>query len=230
MAKKKKRKNYGQLIIILLMSISIVGLLLFIGIGDYFSGSINMKGNFTRKIDITDEVVSRVGLYLHDVQGINVDTDYVKSYVDKVEVEADLSFEKAGMGKGTITSSINELSYQQAEEKVYHAVSDQMTDFIIERLKRMDYDMAGISVEELAIETLGMPIYDYLKKCEIDLMPGIEVLNDEYGLGGEYRLKNDSLTVQNGTIQMEIPYVIKKGNLWLDVDGQMVKYLRKEAK
>ena len=149
------------------------------------------KGDYTRTMDVTDRVVSNIAVWLKDVEGDDVNADWVKSRTDPFILTTTLSFDPQGLKKGSFTEELNEPSYSECSDKAYVLTAECLKELIIKRLTLIGYaeSLSDEEADALITEALGMTLDSYIKNADIKIMPDHNKLANELTRTGDYSIK-----------------------------------------
>ena len=154
------------------------------------------SGEYTRYIDITDRVVSNIAVWLSDVEGAQVDSEWVRSRTEDMIVSTELSFNPKGLKRGSYTEELNNPSYGECEDRAYLLTADCLRELIIKRLSLIGYadSLTDEEADALVKEALGMSLDSYIKNAGIHFMPDYNELTGEVTRTGDYRIRGNSIT------------------------------------
>lgn len=154
-----------------------------------------LRGDFVRKLDITDQVVSQVTLWLNDVEGADIDPDWVRDKGQEICADVELTFIPEGLTKGTFTETLNTESYAHCSEEAYRITGECLRELIVNRLTAVGYSesLSNDEADALITEALGMSLDNYLKNAGVDIIPDYNELAEEINRSGEYKIRRMTL-------------------------------------
>lgn len=150
-----------------------------------------IRGDYVRSLDITDQVVARVAVWLNDVEGAEVDAEWIREKTQGIYVDVELSFTPEGLTKGSFTETLNAESCAAGEEEAYRVTGDCLRELIVKRLTAVGYteSLDDEEADKLITGALGMPIDSYLKNAGIDVAPDYNELAEKINRSGEYKIR-----------------------------------------
>ncbi len=151
------------------------------------------KGEYRRSVDLTERITANIAVWLQDVEGADVDAEWVRSRTEPMYVYSDLSFDRNGLRKGTYTEELDEASYTECEDMAYSLCADCLRELIIKRLVMTGYaeSISDDTADKLIGEALGMTLNNYIKNAGVEILPDHDELAGEIGRSGEYRIKGN---------------------------------------
>ena len=158
------------------------------------------RGDYVRSIDVTDVVVAEAAIWLSDVEGADIDTDWIRDKTDRLYVQADLSFTSKGLSSGSFTEEIDNPSYAECEAAAYGLVAECLRELIIRRLTAVGYaeSVTEAEADSLIKEALGMTLDNYIKNAGISFMPEYNELSDQINRSGDYRIRKKTIKWERG--------------------------------
>lgn len=198
MAKRKRRKNNIPLIImVLILGIALIGAVVYIITDKYMSKNPKLSGEYRTAIDITDEINSNVALYLSTVQGVEISAADIDENIGNVKVNLLVNITNMSNSQGSFEIAVDEESLSQANEQVYLGLGNILKNVIAQRLDKVGYDVASenTDVDEIVNNALGKDIDQYLKECELAIVPTAEDIMNMVGDSGDYLFNDDILTI-----------------------------------
>ncbi len=183
-----------------------------------------IKGEFQRSIDITDRVVSKVAVWLKDVEGAEIDPDRIRSRAGSITVTSHLVFEYSGLKKGSFSEQMDEASYDESTDRAFELAGVFLKELITDRLKAAGYaeNISDKEADALIYEALGMSLEDYIRKSGTDFMPDRDELKEEINRSGEYGLpgsmiewtRNGSVVKEKIGISNDILVILETGDIY----------------
>ncbi len=151
------------------------------------------EGEYRRPVDLTERITANIAVWLQDVEGADVDTEWVRSRTEPMYIYSDLSFDRNGLRKGTYTEALDETSYSECEDKAYSLCADCLRELIIKRLVITGYaeSIDNDTADRLVTDALGMTLDNYIKNAGVKIMPDHDELSGEIVRSGEYRIKGN---------------------------------------
>lgn len=187
----------------------------------------SFSGEYRRSIDLTDRIAANIAVWLQDVEGADVDTEWVRSRTEPMYAYAELSFNRKGLKKGTFTEELSNPSYSECEDAAYRLCADCLKELIVKRLIMTGYaeSISDETADKLINDALGMTLDNYIKNAGVEIMPDYNELVQEVGRNGDYRISGNTVQWERGgetvtdefrradssLIIVEPEYVYKKG-------------------
>lgn len=200
MAGKRKRRS----ILPVVLTICIMTVLIGVALAAFFFNRMNkVSGEWTRDIDITDEVISKSALWMSEIEGVHIDMDWVKGVADKQGYKAvinlDLTMAETVRGQGTYDLVVDTNSYDECKSDTYALLAECLNRVVADRLTLVGYADNVSADEAVAIteEVLGQSLESYLQSKNMDMVPGYEVLSDKYSSNGSYVFNTETITWTN---------------------------------
>ena len=187
---------------------------------------------YSREVDITREIAANIALWLSDIEGTDIDTDYVKDRCGEFKVRSSLTLYKDGFNKGTYEEAFDEASYNELQKLTDSVIDSILNEIIAERLVEAGY-AETVTPEEAAVivsSVLGSDASSYIKDNNVSLVPNLEKLSEEYGMSsGEYSISKGMITFTDSVNGSKISEnLIRKKNSLVLVDSNRV-YVREDA-
>ena len=198
MAKKRRRKNNISLIImVLILGIALIGAVVYIVTDKYIARRPKLSGEYRTAIDITYEVNSNIALYLSTVQGVEISAADIDENIGDVKVDLLVNITGTSGSQGSFEVTVDEESLSQADEQVYIGLGNILKNAIAQRLDKVGYDAASenTDIDAIVKNALGKEIDQYLKECELTIVPTSDDILDVIGESGEYIFSDDILTI-----------------------------------
>ncbi|MCR5421779.1 MAG: hypothetical protein K6E98_12340 [Lachnospiraceae bacterium] len=173
------------------------------------------RGEYVRDVDITDRVIAKVAIWLKDVEGANVDDEWIRSKTDSFIVKVDLDFDNKGLKKGTFTESVNNSSYAECEEKAYKLTADCLRELIIKRLILVGYakELTDEDADVLIKEALGMTLYNYIKNSRVEIFPDYNEFAEEVTRTGDYRIRGTQIEWERNDKKVKEEFRVSKDTI-----------------
>ena len=154
------------------------------------------RGDYVRRIDVTDRVVASTALWLKDVEGADLTEEWIRSKTDGIDIAVILSFDPSGPHKGTFSEEVDASDYASCREESLALVCDCLRELIIKRLSMIGYgeSITDDEADDLTEQALGMPLRDYLDGIGVNTAPDFDTLEEETGRSGEYRIKGNTIS------------------------------------
>lgn len=118
----------------------------------------------------TDHLISKAAVWLSSIQDYELDYQNLERDFGNLSVELTKMYDE----QGDFSWSVNEESYLLCEKKAYEKLGEIFVEVLMQDKKFQEKSRE--EVESSLTELLEMSITDYLKNCEIDLMPTKEDL------------------------------------------------------
>lgn len=164
----------------------------------YASNDKNLSGKWTADLDMTGQAAVTALGWLQDMEAVSVSMQDMKSRMQGLTVDLQLTLEQTARSGGTFVSTVLPESYAACSETAYEAFAAAFRELVAERLHMAGYTGAtdADAVEALVTETFGMSTTAYLKSCVPDLLPPLEDLQTQYDGSGTYETTESILTRQ----------------------------------
>lgn len=187
MNNKKKQITLVPLVVVLILII-ITGAGLFY-YKFYLAGRMKHLGKWNRQADLTNYVTESVGKWLGDAQMAGT----VNYGDDKVTIKVTLSVDAGGK----FAETISEQDYEIARIQAKKIAAAGLESFLNNRLEfaNAGSENTGKSVDDLALEALGMTLQEYVDEYAPELIPSREVLQKTILINGTYSINNDIITI-----------------------------------
>ena len=189
----------------------------------------SFKGDYVRRIDITDQVTANAAVWLKDVEGAEIEADWIRSMTDGIYADVCLSFTPDGLSKGSFTETLDEASYEACREEAYRMTCECLKELIIKRLVAVGYaeSMSDDEADALITEALNMPLESYVKNAGIALIPDYNELADDINRSGDYRIKGKAIEWMRGDDKISDNYSVTSDSISIPDAGFV--YTRPEA-
>ena len=157
-----------------------------------------LSGEWTADLDMTEQAAVTALGWLQEIEGVSVSLEDLESYMQKLTVQVNLTFEQSGRSKGTFRCDVSQESYDVCRQAAYEAFATAFQELLAERLRMAGYtgSMDEEAIEEMVTETFGMPTVSYLMSCGPELLPSLEELQAAYDGSGTYETTDGILTRQ----------------------------------
>lgn len=162
----------------------------------FASGDRNLSGQWTAKLDMTDQAAVTALDWLQDIEAVSISMEEIKFYMQGLTVDINLTLEQTAHAKGTFQCNVLQESYDTCNQVAYEAFAAAFRELLTQRLYMAGYAMSEEAVEALVEETFGMSIVSYLMTCGPRLLPSLEELQAQYDGSGTYQTVNGILTRQ----------------------------------
>ena len=209
---RKTIKNAVFILLFLTLSVSTASLAY---LHFFASDDRELSGEWTAKIDMTEQAAITAISWLQDIEGVSVSYEEIESYMRELTVQVNLIFEQTERSAGTFQCNISPESYEACNQAAYAAFATVFQELISQRLRMTDY--AGSTdkeaIEALVTETFGMSTVSYLMSYGPTLLPSLEDLQAEYDGSGTYEITDGILTRQfeaGGSVATKAEYYIRK--------------------
>lgn len=153
------------------------------------------RGDYVRRIDLTDQIAANAAVWLKDVEGADIDTDWVLDKTEGIYAKAVLNFDPDGLTKGSYTETLTEDSYKECDDEAYRVTGECLRELIITRLTAIGYadSMSTEEADALITEALGMPLDQYIREAGVEIMPAYNDLAEGINRSGDYRIRRKSI-------------------------------------
>lgn len=156
----------------------------------------NLSGEWTAKLDMTEQAAVAAFCWLQDMEAVSVSLEDIESHMQGLNVEIHLTMQQTTRSEGTFRCSVLTESYDACIQAAYDAYAAVFRDLLVERLRMAGYtgDTDEESIDALVTETFGMSTVSYLNFCNPNLLPPLEELQAQYDGSGTYEATEDILT------------------------------------
>lgn len=162
----------------------------------FASGDRNLSGRWIAKLDVTDQAAVTALDWLQDIEAVSISIEELKSYMQGLTIDVNLTLEQATHAQGTFQCSVLQESYDTCNQAAYEAFAAAFRELLTQRLYMAGYAMSEEAVEALVAEAFGMSTVSYLKICGPELLPSLEALQTQYEGSGTYQTANGILIRQ----------------------------------
>ena len=226
--KKKKNKRLTRILYVLVtifICLFIVEFLLLKYTRIFAGDDSKLDGVWITQIETTEIIASEMALWLHDVQGAEINSEELRSKLETCDVDCILSFDKK---EHTYQLSVSEEDYALCSKQAYECLADILEGLVADRINDsgIDMDKVGMSLDELIVQTVGSTTEEYLESLGPKLMPDLEVLINKYNSRGSYLLKNGILIRgdESGSEITPWEYIIDGNRLVITQDANSIVY------
>ena len=192
---RKTMKNVVLILLILTLSAS-TALLAYLHF--FVSGDKALSGEWTAKLDMTEQAAVAALSWLQDIEAVSVTLEDMESYMENLTIQVNLTLEQTARTEGTFRCNVLPESYAACNQAAYEGCAVVFRELLTERLHMAGYtgstDMEAI--EALVTETFGMSTVAYLMSCSPALLPSLEDLQAQYDGSGTYEAAEGILTRQ----------------------------------
>jgi hypothetical protein len=192
--KKRRRKRIITTTVIALLS---VGLAVVIFMSVLRIRTLKaFSGDYTRTVDMTDRIVANAAIWLKDVEGADITTEWIMGKTDPLVVKTSIGFNPKGLKRGSFTEELDNPSYSECSDKAYKLTADCLRELLIKRLTMVGYaeTVSDEEADSLIMEVLGTTLEDYIKNEGVAIMPDYNELAQEYTRTGDYSI--DKMTIK----------------------------------
>lgn len=215
--RKRRRKRARRMVIMLIFLIVFV-LLAGVGAIVYYVSYFNkIPGSYTTKVDYTDEIVANVAVWMSDIEGADINVNFVKSHADNMVVDIVYEMTKDELTSGSYKIFVDENSYKECSQKAEELATECMLEIISQKLVARDYK-ENITAEEAAgivNEVLGCSMGEYLQTNGLSFMPSYDEVNGKVEVEGTYRINMQNITRSNSEGSIKEKYIINKDSFIL---------------
>lgn len=194
-----RRKRREERMLFSFMLLIILVLLTVIGVGAVFlfasqSGH-SCVGTWKAELSYADEVQQKVGLWMHEAEGLKSDEGVV--YMEQAVI-APVQLEMILNKDGSFYIKMAEDSFRQCEESAYAYAASYLTATIADKLKDAGYEGMDLyaDAESVAEETVGGDISGYLKEVMPQLLPDQDTISMAYEGTGSYVYDKKAQTIE----------------------------------
>ncbi|MDE6389331.1 MAG: hypothetical protein K2L82_16200 [Lachnospiraceae bacterium] len=209
---RKTIKNVVFILLILTLSISTA----FLTYLHFFaSDDKNLSGEWTTELDVTEQAAITALSWLQEIEAVSVSLEDMESYMPRLTVRVNLSFEQTAHSEGTFRCNVVPESYDVCNQAAYEAFAVAFQELLAERLRMAGYTGSTDkeAMETLVNETFGMSTVSYLMSYAPALLPSLEELQAEYDGSGTYEAAEGILTRRfddGGFVATKAEYYIRK--------------------
>ena len=218
-ARRRKKRIIASIIrFILLVIIGLVALTVY-----YVSRINSISGTWERDYDVTDEVATNTVVWLSDIEGEDIDVDWVKSRIGELDVKVILQMNKTGFRKGEYSISVDEASYAECENKTKEILASCMEEIIASKLQEAGYGdtVTTAQSQEAILNVLGCSMQEYLSQNEVSVMYPIENINSEVSESGQYEVDIKTITWMHDGQELSEKYV-KNAEVMILPEGEEI--------
>ena len=216
--RRRRKAIMMKVIAFFVLIIFIVGIVL----GIILLKGRNFTGTFEREVDVTELVSADIALWLSDIDGAEIDTQWVKSRVEPYTVKEILTL------SDTYSRTVDPDSYTKLTQRVNDDIDKLLSEIIKDKLVEKGYKEQMTDEEALAItsQVLGMSASDYLSSNGISIVPSSEEISEVVtGSLNEVDLSFDKsgnkLTVTSENDSKTEHIIYKKGTLVFTESGRV---------
>lgn len=130
-------------------------------------------------VSMTEEASARAFVWLNKI-------DYMElSYEDVVSIMGQFNLEiikTPTKEKGVYTYALADNAYEYCQNQAQVGFERAYKQVIKNRIEKTGYEgeISDETVERLMLETFGMTVSDYLKQCDVKLLPAEDEINEKY--------------------------------------------------
>lgn len=210
---RKRRRKRARRMALMLIFLIIFVLLAGVGAIVYYVSYFNrIPGSYIAKEDYTDEVVANVAVWMADIEGADIDVNFVKSHAQSMEVDVVLDFAKEELTSGTYKIAVDENSYNDCSQKAQKLATNCMLEVISKKLVDRNYQ-ENITADEAAgivSGVLGCSMEEYLQTNGLSFMPSYDEVNSKVAVNGTYRMTMQNITRSSSEGTVKEKYIIDK--------------------
>ncbi len=211
------RKTIKNAVVTLLLLTLTAATALLMYLHFFASGGKGLSGEWTANLDMTERAAVTALSWLQDIEAVSVSLEDMESYMQKLTIQVNLTFEQTAHSEGTFHCKVLPESYDACYQAAYEAFAMAFQDLLAERLRMAGYTGSTDkeAIEVLVTETFGMSTVSYLMAYGPGLLPSLEDLQAQYEGSGTYEAAEDILTRQfdaGGTAVTKAEYYIRKGS------------------
>ena len=181
----------------------------------FASGDKNLSGEWTAKLDMTEQAAVTALGWLQDIEAVSVSMQDMESHMQGLTIEMNLTLEQTAKDEGTFRCNVLTESYNTCNEAAYEAFASVFRELVSERLRAAGYTGSTDekTIESLVTKTFGMSTVTYLMSCGPELLPSLEDLQAQYDGSGTYQTTEDVFTRQfddGESVITKVEYYIRK--------------------
>lgn len=221
--KRKRRRRAMMLRALAILAIVAVVVGIIVG-GILLINSRTSSGVYEREVDVTDRVAADMAIWLTDIDGMEIDSNWVTDRIESYTVTEVLTLSDDN-GK-TYARTIDQGSYTSLTNKVNEDIGRLLTEIIKDKLVKKGYKDA-LSDEEaadVARQVLGMSVSDYLVTNGISVVPSAEDIAESVigsAQSGSYSMHGNEITFQSQDVSETELLIKKKGTLVFTESGRV---------
>ena len=222
---RRRRKRIKRIVINVIVLVIVI--IAFTAIG-LFKRISPFRGQYTRTVDFTQEAVTAATLWLSDVEGAEIGSEYIMAKSEGISANVILEFDGI-MGKGSFKEELSREAYDSCVSQAYNMTAVCLRDLIFERLIAVGYSetMSEDEVDALIKEALGMTLDNYIRNSGVVLMPAYEEIEADYNRSGDYKIKGSSIEFTvNGEVTSE-HYAASRDTLAMNETGKIYRRVEK---
>lgn len=175
--KRLKRKNRRKSVWIIILLIIILLLCALIGYG-VFKQHRDSKKPSMQYISMTEEAAARAYVWLSKIEDIELSYDDVKECMGDFNLEV----VKTPIDKNTYKIEPADGAYEYCRSQASIGLEKAYKMAVCRRIKASGYEGTASDevVEEIMMKTFGMTVEQYLKECNIELLPTEAEVQEKY--------------------------------------------------
>lgn len=176
--KRLKRKNRKKSIWISILLIVVFVLLVVIAVGAWKNYSKKYKEPVHIYASMTEEATARAYVWLSKIEDTDISYEDVKACMGDFNIEIVKTPSKV---KGEYTYSLADGAYEYCMNQATVGLEKAYKKAVCGRISHVGYEgeLSDELVESLMQDTFGMSVAEYLKQCEITLLPKAEEIDIE---------------------------------------------------
>lgn len=216
--RRRRKAIMMKVIAFFVLIIFIVGIVL----GIILLKGKSFTGTFEREVDVTELVSADIALWLSDIDGAEIDTQWVKSRVEPYTVKEILTL------SDTYSRTVDPDSYAKLTQRVNDDIDKLLSEIIKDKLVEKGYKEQMTDDEALAItsQVLGMSASEFLSSNGISLVPTIDeiaeiVIGSANGLSCSFEKSGNKITITSQDVSETEQIIYKKGTLVFTESGRV---------
>lgn len=172
----------------------------------------DISGSWKREINLTDEAVNNIAMWMADIEGEEITFDWVKSQTEDIVVPVVLEVQKSDQKTGEFKQYVDQADYEVCEKQVETLLASCMEDVLSRKLEQAGYgdNLDPTKAGEIAEEVLGSSVEDYLKDMGIDMLPSYESFAENLNISGVYTLDKGTMLWESAKGTFSKTYVKQK--------------------
>jgi|GEM_PF-5873987 len=211
-----KKRNVGLIIVILMLLLVIIAGAA-VAVLQYAKAKNIVQGSYAGQVDISNEVVTNGVLWLATAQEGGNPVEEFRAKTGEMKLTVKLDVQKVNSGSGNFTISLDKDEYDTYSAQAESALAASLSDIIAGRLQNLGIEEANDTafVEEQIESALGMSAQEYVKLCNVALMPEYEMLEKKYAEEGFFEVKGDTIVWSGQDNSWTDHYILKDGMIVL---------------
>lgn len=184
------------------------------------SFSKKIDGTFTRDVDVTQIVTSDIAIWLSDIEGMDIDAQWVGNRVEPYVVTETLTLTSSGSSGNAYIRTVDSDSYNKLTQKVNTDIDVLLAEIVKEQLLAKGYSdsVSDDDASRITTQVLGMSASEYLSSNGVSVAPTQEklaeiVTGSSDSQSGTYSISGNEMTISINGVETTETIIRKKGVL-----------------